>query len=140
MNISDVGPSTTLFPRHPVFIVDDEAEIRKSIRIALILSGITNLFECADGNEARDQVQYRPFSVVLLDLVMPGFSGVHLFQHIRNVRPQTLVIVATGVGDPKLARHFLEAGAFDHLTKPIDRISLVSTARRAIQKWEAGPK
>jgi len=140
LNTSDVDPSTTLFPGHPLFIVDDESGMRKAIRITLVLSGITNLFECADGDEARDRIQYCPFSVVLLDLVMPGASGVDLLKHIRNVCPQTPVIVATGVGDPEMARRCLEAGAFDYLTKPIDQIRLVSTVTRAIQKWEAGPK
>ena len=133
MNTSELSPGSILFPQNPVLIVDDEVEIRKAIRMTLLLDGITNLFECSDGNEARGQIQHRSFSLVLLDLMMPGFSGIDLLLHIREAQPQTPVIVATGVADAEMTRRCREAGAFGYLTKPIDRGQLVKAVTQAMR-------
>ncbi len=125
-----------LSPSEPVLIVDDEAEIRASVKAALLLDGITNFAECADGNEARDTVQARTFAAVVLDLNMPGLAGVDLLKYVLEERPETPVIVATGTGDLETAVRCMRAGAFDYLSKPIDRTRLVTSVRHAIERWE----
>jgi len=119
-----------------VLIVDDEEEIRASVRAALMLDGITNFVECGNGDEARDRARAQPFSAVVLDLNLPGLSGVELLTHILEERPETPVIVATGTGDLDTAIRCMRAGAFDYLAKPIDRTRLVTSTRHAIEKWE----
>jgi DNA-binding NtrC family response regulator len=123
-------------PAEPVLIVDDEEEIRASVRAALLLDGITNFVECADGDQARDRARAQSFAAVVLDLNLPGLSGVELLQHILEERPETPVIVATGTGDLETAIRCMRAGAFDYLSKPIDRTRLVTSTRHAIEKWE----
>jgi two-component system nitrogen regulation response regulator GlnG len=123
-------------PAEPVLIVDDEEEIRGSVRAALMLDGFTNFVECADGDQARDRVHERSFAAVVLDLGMPGLSGVDLLTYILEERPETPVIVATGTGDLDTAVRCMKAGAFDYLSKPIDRTRLVTSTRHAIEKWE----
>jgi DNA-binding NtrC family response regulator len=119
-----------------VLIVDDEEEIRSSVRAALLLDGITNFVECADGDKACDLVSERSFAVVVLDLNLPGLSGVELLQHVLEERPETPVIVATGTGDLETAVRCMRVGAFDYLSKPIDRTRLITSTRHAIEKWE----
>jgi DNA-binding NtrC family response regulator len=123
-------------PVEPVLIVDDEAEIRASMRTALLLDGITNVLECPDGEQAREEVRARSFAAVILDLGMPGLSGIPLLQTILEERPETPVIVATGAGDLDTAVQCMRAGAFDFLAKPIDRTRLVTSLRHAVEKWE----
>ncbi len=125
-----------LHPSEPVLVVDDEAEIRSSLRSTLLLSGISNVVECADGNAARDRVREGPLAVVVLDLSMPGMSGMELLPLILEERPETPVIVATGTGDLDTAVSCMRAGAFDYLSKPIDRTRLITSLTHAIEKWE----
>ena len=125
-----------LYPAEAVFIVDDEAETRATVRTALLLAGITNIDDCADGDTASRRIHEREFAAVILDLMMPGRSGLELLPMILQERPETPVIVATGTGDLDTAVRCIRDGAFDYLQKPIDRTRLVTSLRHAIEKWE----
>ncbi len=124
------------YPAEPVLIVDDEGEIRSSVRTALLLAGITNLAEREDGDAAAAAVREQSFAGVVLDLMMPGISGLDLLSLILEERPETPVIVATGTGDVETVVKCMRAGAFDYLEKPINRTRLVTSLRHAIEKWE----
>ena len=124
------------FPTEPVFIVDDEKNVRDSVHSALRYDGITNLVECADGDQARDLLRQTTCAAVVMDLTMPGLSGEALLQFVLEERPETPVIVATGTGDLDTAVRCMRAGAFDYLAKPIDSTRLVTSLRHAIEKWE----
>jgi len=116
--------------------VDDEAEIRASVKAALLLEGMTNAAECVDGDAAAEAVRAGAYSVVVLDLMMPGKSGVALLSYILEESPGTPVIVATGTGDLDTAIRCMRAGAFDYLSKPIDRTRLITSVRHALEKGE----
>jgi len=124
------------YPAEPVLIVDDEGEIRSSVRTALLLAGITNLTEREDGDAAAAAIREQSFAGVVLDLMMPGISGLDLLSLILEERPETPVIVATGTGDVETVVKCMRAGAFDYLEKPINRTRLVTSLRHAIEKWE----
>lgn len=94
---------------------------------------------CDNGAEALDLIAARGFDLVLLDLVMPGISGLGVLNEIRGSRESAdlPVIVLTGRDDPAAAVEVLRAGADDHVAKPfgfevlaarIDRV--ISRARR----------
>jgi DNA-binding NtrC family response regulator len=125
-----------LYPGRPILVVDDEEEIRASVAAALLPAGITNVAECADGDAARDKVREGLHAAIVLDLTMPGMSGLPLLQFILEETPQTPVIVATGTGDVETAVRCMRLGAFDYLPKPIDRTRLVTSVRHAVEKWE----
>ena len=101
-----------------------------------MLSGITNVIECADGDCAAAKIHERTFAAVVLDLSMPGMSGQDLLPVILEERPETPVIVATGTGDLDTAVRCMRAGSFDYLQKPVDRTRLVTSLKHAIEKWE----
>jgi DNA-binding NtrC family response regulator len=67
---------------------------------------------------------------------MPGLAGIELLKYILEERPEAPVIVATGTGDLDTAVRCMRAGAFDYLSKPIDRTRLVTSVRHAIERWE----
>jgi len=124
------------YPSEPVLVVDDEQEIRAALKASLLLAGISNVIECADGNSARARLGEGPLAAVILDLSMPGMSGLELLPLILEERPETPVIVATGTGDLDTAVKCMRAGAFDYLQKPVDRTRLVTSVKHALEKWE----
>jgi DNA-binding NtrC family response regulator len=63
--------------------------------------------------------EFRP-RVILLDIVMPGLSGLAALGQIRVTNPEVGIIMVTGNGDDAIARKTLAQGAFDYITKPID--------------------
>ena len=123
-------------PSEPVLVVDDESEVRSSVRTTLLLAGITNVEECEDGDKADAFIRAHSLAAVILDLMMPGLSGIDLLSLILEQRPETPVIVATGTGDLETAVRCMRAGAFDYLAKPIDTARLVTSLKHAIEKWE----
>jgi len=126
-----------LYPHRPVLVVDDEPGLRRTLRAVLAAEGITNVAECADGMEADAEIRQHSFSAVILDLRMPGKSGLDVLDTILENRPGTSVIVATASDDLETAIRCMRAGAFDYIPKPIDRTRLVTSLRHAIEKWES---
>ncbi|HTO21741.1 MAG TPA: sigma-54 dependent transcriptional regulator [Spirochaetia bacterium] len=124
------------YPNEPVLVVDDEQEIRSALRASLLLAGVSNVVECEDGTSARERLREGPLAAVVLDLSMPGMSGLDLLPLILEERPETPVIVATGTGDLETAVTCMRTGAFDYLQKPVDRTRLVTSVKHAIEKWE----
>ncbi len=100
-----------------VLVVDDEPALRKTIRASLAASGF-DVEEARTGAEAVGAVQKRPFDLVLLDVNMPGISGVEVCRQIRACAPRTGIIMVTvrDAEDDKVQA--LEAGADDYVTKP----------------------
>lgn len=102
--------------------------------------------QCDNGAEALDLIAARGFDLVLLDMVMPGLSGMHVLNEIRG-NPETAdlpVIMLTGRGDASAAVEALTAGADDHVAKPfafevlgariervLDRATRIATLKRS---------
>jgi DNA-binding NtrC family response regulator len=119
-----------------VLIVDDEELTRHSVRAALLMDGISNVEECKDGREALERAVSKSFAAVILDLSMPGMSGEELMELLLEERPETPAIVVTATNDLETAVRCMRAGAFDYLTKPVDRTRLLTSLRHAIERWE----
>jgi two-component system KDP operon response regulator KdpE len=112
---------------HPcsVLVVDDEPALRKTIRASLAASGFS-VEEAGTGAEAVGAVKQRPFDLVLLDVNMPGISGIEACKQIRAFAPGTGIIMVTvrDAEDDKVQA--LEAGADDYVTKPFRFRELVA--------------
>lgn len=118
-----------------VLIVDDDTEIRKILREALILHGYTP-FEASTGEEAIEIFKTNLFRAVLLDLNMPGMDGIETMQQMRKFDSDVPIIFITGYGDVPTAVEAIKQGAYDFVLKPpkIDRLMI--TIQNAIQKTE----
>jgi FixJ family two-component response regulator len=111
--------------RPTVFIVDDDAGVRDSLAMLLELKGFhTRTFAAADAFLA----EYRPEwpGCLVLDLRMPGMSGLELQQELARRGSLLPVVVLTGHGDVNSARRALRAHAIDFLTKPFKEADLLS--------------
>jgi two-component system KDP operon response regulator KdpE len=100
-----------------VLVVDDEPSLRKTIRASLAASGYT-VTEAGTGGEAVGVVRGRPFDLVLLDVNMPGMTGIEACRQIRALAPRTGIIMVTVRDAEEDKVRALEAGADDYVTKP----------------------
>jgi len=128
-----------------ILIADDHALVREGLRKILDLDKRLEVVgEAASAAEVIDRLFERDVDVLLLDLLMPGASGVDLIERVVAAHPKLPVLVLTMHADPHLARRSLEIGAMGYLTKDsspelvIDAIHHVSTGRTYVDPSLAG--
>lgn len=123
----------TTFPALPVLLVDDEAQFLFSASLSLNSEGIDNVIQCQDSCEVMAILAEKNFSVVVLDMLMPRLSGWDLLPMIVKNFPDLPVIIITAINEVKTAVDCMKEGTFDYLVKPVDKVRLVTTVRRAIE-------
>ena len=117
MAITSSDPATPTMPT--VLVVDDEPEIRTLLMDVLIDDGYA-VRSAVDGVAAvKSFVESRP-DLILLDVDMPRLRGIETLLVIRELSPETPVIMISGKADEAEARRALALGAFDYITKPFD--------------------
>jgi DNA-binding response OmpR family regulator len=102
-----------------VLVVDDEPIIRKSLNRTLTAAGY-KCREASNGQEALVLLHDVVFDLVLLDIGMPGMSGVELLPQLKIYWPDTWVMMLTAIMDTSTAVRCMKSGATDYLTKPFD--------------------
>jgi CheY-like chemotaxis protein len=103
-----------------ILIVDDEPDVLKVLAEALTLLG-HDVRLASSGDEALDIVEREDsINMVLLDVILPGRSGVETLKELKTRRPQLAVILMSAVKDSHVAHHARSLGAFDYLLKPLD--------------------
>ena len=120
-------------PKHRILVVDDEECLRRLVSRQLALDG----YECttaASGEEAWDFLQRAEYSLVVLDITMPGMSGLELLEKVRQVRPDTAVIMVTGVDDRPTAIRALQLGAYGYIVKPFEANELAINIVNALER------
>lgn len=114
-----------------MLIVDDEAEFVSALAERLELRGFETL-TATSGEEALWKVDASPPDVVLLDVVMPGLSGMEILKRIKQNHPQVQVILLTGRGTWDGIQGVRE-GAYDCLMKPIKIEDLIQIMTDAVE-------
>lgn len=122
----------TLFPGHPVLIVDHEAVELEKFEAVLKLGGITNILKCSDSRNVLPLVSKQEIECILLPLFMPHISGTELLPKLRENVPEVPVIVFTGLNEVEIAVKCMKKGAYDYMVKPVDGSHLVSSLKRLI--------
>jgi two-component system KDP operon response regulator KdpE len=100
-----------------LLIVDDEPALRKALRTSLTASGF-DVSEARNGDEALSMLPDTPVDVVLLDINMPGRTGIEVCRRIRTSSMRTGIIMVTVRDSEEDKVQALEAGADDFITKP----------------------
>ena len=103
---------------HSILIVEDDASINELLKEALEKENY-RCTQAFSGTEARMLLQMNSYSVVLLDLMLPGISGEEVLKEIRK-RGSTPVIVLTARDTIDDKVEYLRSGADDYITKPFD--------------------
>lgn len=119
-----------------VLIVDDEATLRKALRSSLSASGF-EVEEARSGEEALGTVQQSAFDLILLDVNMPGISGIDACRRIRGIAPNSGIVMVTVRDQEDDKVRALEAGADDYVTKPFRLRELIARLRAVLRRTGA---
>lgn len=104
---------------HRILVADDEESIRWVLSKALTKQGfIVDLAE--SGDEAQTMIKNNPYDLAILDIKMPGMTGLELLRNIRETHPETLVVIMTAESSMENAVEAMKSGAYDYVTKPFD--------------------
>ena len=109
--------SAMTHPRGLVLVVDDEEPIRVLLQRTLESVGYYVL-PMASGQEALDTMSQVTVEVMLLDMRMPGLTGLDVLQRFSADSPDTCIIMITGVADVETTVNAMKAGAYDYVLKP----------------------
>jgi NADH-quinone oxidoreductase subunit E len=115
-----------------VVLIDDVESMREGCRQTLEEEGLQTAV-ARDGLEGLQLVESLRPKVVLVDLKMPGISGIEVLEKIPEIDPAIVPIVLTGYGTIDSAVESMKIGAFDFLTKPFEPEKLVETVRRGME-------
>ncbi len=115
-----------------VLIVDDEEELAAVIADRLEFRGI-KARTASDGETALMMIESDPPDIVLLDLMLPGMSGLDILKKINALDLNIPVILLTGYGSKEMTLEGMNLGAFDYIMKPCDFDGLISKIQEALE-------
>ena len=116
-----------------ILVVDDEAEIRRSVRMILEYEGY-EVLEASSGPDAIALVEREAPDLVFLDIKMPGMDGLDALQRIRASNDALPVVIISGHGTVSTAVEATKAGAFDFIEKPLTTERVLVTIRNALDR------
>ncbi|HZW37348.1 MAG TPA: sigma-54 dependent transcriptional regulator, partial [Candidatus Deferrimicrobiaceae bacterium] len=117
--------------QYSLFIVDDEATIRTTLSFAL--EGRYRLADFPDAESAIEAATSAPPDLVLLDIGLPGMSGIEALPAFKRIDPGILVIVITAYEDVKNIVSAMKLGAYDYVVKPLNLDTLDVSIRNALE-------
>ena len=122
-----------MYSQANILVIDDEETMRDSCQQALSRSG--NIVEVAEeGTKGLEMLGKESFDLVILDLKMPGLSGMEVLKRIKEDEPEVVVVVITGYATVESAVEAMKAGAYDFIPKPFTPESLRMIVNRALEK------
>ena len=119
-----------------ILVIDDESAIRESLEVLLMLEGY-QVRMAVDGEEGLRTLGQENFDLVLLDLALPGQSGLELLPQIKDRHPELPVIMITAYGTVENVVDAIRAGAENFVQKPWDNEKLLADIRSAVARHKA---
>ena len=113
-----------------ILVAEDERQMRELLRLQLETAGF-DVEEAADGEEAMEKI-HDGIGVVLLDLAMPGKTGIECLTLMRKRFADVRIVIVSGNDEVSTAVRTMKLGAFDYLTKPFAANRLIDTVKRAL--------
>src|ERR1051326_5986586 len=117
---------------HSVLVVDDEREIRESLRGILEEEGY-KVLQAENGEACLDLLKKRTCEVVLLDIWLPGTDGLDTLERIRQIEDPPEIIMISGHGTIETAVKATKLGAFDFLEKPLSLDKTLIVIKNALE-------
>jgi two-component system response regulator HydG len=116
-----------------VLVVDDEPSNLSSLR-KIFEREQMRVLTAENAKSALDLVRKHRVQVALTDLMMPGTSGAELLRALREVSPETEVVLMTAYGTVEIAVQAMRDGAYDFVEKPLKRMNIVKSVRKAAER------
>ncbi len=123
-------------PSKSILIVDDEPIVRESIRDWLKDAGY-EVATAETGEEALEMMKKQDFSVLILDIRLPGKTGISVLREVKSFKPEIKSIIITAYPTSELAAEAKELGAIDYLIKPIAPDDLERLIQQTLLKCES---
>jgi DNA-binding NtrC family response regulator len=120
--------------RAHILVVEDEINIRGALVTMLEKKGY-QVRGVATAEEGMAQLEAVPAELVITDLRMPGMGGMEFLRHLKRMSPDTEVVVMTAYGSIDTAVEAMRCGAYDYLTKPIDRERFPIVVEKALERY-----
>ncbi len=139
IEIEDNQPDNGLYIKYDrkqpskVLLVDDEQEFVKTLSERLTLRNMGSAV-VHDGDSALELIEHDEPDVMVLDLKMPGQSGIDVLKQVKKTHPYIEVIILTGHGSEDDKRECMKLGAFEYLNKPVDIKILSEVIKKANEK------
>ena len=112
-----------------IMIVDDAMFMRKTIRNALEGAGYSRIVEAADGETAVDMYQQEMPDLMLLDITMPGMSGIEVLEEVMRLYPEGKVVMCSAIGQEMMIEKAVLAGALEFIVKPFKKEELLKVVK-----------
>lgn len=116
-----------------ILYADDEIPLQEFMRAELPRLG-HEVTVCPDGRAAVEALQSSSYDAAILDIRMPGFNGIQVMEHLKQVSPDTEAIIMTGHASTETAIEAVRLGAFDYLTKPCKLSQIETILRKVAEK------
>ena len=118
-----------------IMAIDDEQDFLDSVKRGLITSGFKDVSLEREAQKAVSLfARGECVDLALIDVTMPGMSGIEVLEAIKCVSPNTECIMVTASNEARIAVDCLKKGAYDYLVKPVSREDLVLSVNRALER------
>ena len=117
--------------KNKILVVDDDPSVRRML--TLLFDATCTVLLAASGEEALKMLAAQRPRLMLLDMTMPGMTGLEVLKASHAAAPAMTVIMLTGAVDVELAKKALELGAVEYVTKPFDLTRLKEKVLRSLE-------
>ncbi|GLS84250.1 response regulator [Paraferrimonas haliotis] len=112
-----------------LLLAEDDDDLRQTLVEALEMEGF-DVYACVDAEEAIEAAENDRFDLALLDMIMPGATGIEAISNIVRSQPNIGIVISTAFGTVATAVDAMKKGAHEFISKPFDLESLVMTLKR----------
>lgn len=115
-----------------ILVVDDAAFMRMMVKDNLKKAGYSDFIEAGDGEDAVNKYTETNPDLVLLDITMPVMDGIQTLQRIKQINPQSKVIMCSAMGQESMVVEAIKLGALDFIVKPFKPERLIQTVKNVL--------
>ena len=119
-------------PMRRIYIIDDDSDIRQMLSFILRGEGYETVGQASDGVDIMLKIKAATPAIVLLDINMPGVSGLDILKDIRETYPRIKVIMISGSSSSEDVQKAIKLGASGYVVKPFNTGQVVGNIERAI--------
>ena len=116
-----------------ILVIDDETGIREGTKRALTAQGY-EVDTAENGEQGLELIKNNCYDLILLDVMMPGITGIELIEKIHQIDPETVCIIITGYATVEMAVRAIKEGAYDFLTKPFTVDDLLIVVNQGLER------
>ncbi|HEV2276149.1 MAG TPA: response regulator, partial [Acidobacteriaceae bacterium] len=116
-----------------ILVVDDKVQVRSMVAAMLERTEYSTVL-AGNGREAIQHIERDPpYDLVVSEVMISGLGGLGLLERVREVQPETPIVMVADTHDISVAMLAMQQGAYDYLLKPFERDRLLNTVRRAVE-------